>query len=58
MTGMFKVLFARDCPEQLPTLFDFTDGRVTTFCERHQNHNKARKGTGFEFGFIRTDCQQ
>ena len=32
-------------PEQLAQLFDFTDGR----CERHQNHNKASKGTGFEF---------
>ena len=36
-------------PEQLATFFDFTDGRVTIVCERHQNHNKANKGTGFEF---------
>ena len=36
-------------PEQLATLLDFTDGRVTILCERHQNHNKASKGSGFEF---------
>ena len=36
-------------PEQLATVFYFTDGRVTIGCERHQNHNKASKGTGFEF---------
>ena len=40
-------------PEQLATLFDFTDG--DDFADdglqsRHQNHNKASKGTGFEFG--------
>ena len=38
-------------PEQLATLFDFTDGRVT-IVSRHQNHNKASKGTGFEFGSV------
>ena len=35
-------------PEQLATLFDFTDGRALS--ERHQNQNKASKENGFEFG--------
>ena len=40
--------FTISYPEQLAQLFDFTDG----LCERHQIHNKASKGTGFEFGFF------
>ena len=48
--GCFRTnLVPRATSQQLATLFDFTDGRVTK--ERHQNHNKASKGTGFEFGF-------
>ena len=48
---LLRTTCAISYPEQLATLFDFADGRVTI--ERHQNHNKASKGTGFEFDYVR-----
>ena len=49
MLGFYEENQSRT-PEQLAPHIDFTDGRGTILCERHQNHNKAKKGSGFEFG--------